>query len=137
MKHSGFGRLRACLMHYDIGCEFCRKFWQRAEANTHLTYNQKLKIYFAIGEFHVHGHKEECYVRYSSLYKRLAGINSGEILESLWSGMNLVFPATRSMTAAHRGEVIDDHMNHSNKQKLEKIGKLALQSCYNVCPSSF
>lgn len=46
----------------------------------------------------------------------------GEILETLWSVLNESSRSTRGATLAHRGEILDDHMNHSNWKKVVGIG---------------
>ena len=45
----------------------------------------------------------------------------GEILESLWAQLNDVSRSTRTSTLAHRSEVLDDHMNYSNWNKMVNI----------------
>jgi hypothetical protein len=80
----------------------------------------------AIGLFHVHAHKEECLYRFASSFIPKAGIVAGEILESLWSKLNLITSATRTATLAHRAEVIDDHASNSNHKKTLGMGTLAL-----------
>lgn len=115
--------LEYCVCAYDIGCQFgCYHTWRMVQ-NSHLSYPDKLKLLFAIGELHVHGHREDCYQRFSLLYKRFVGTVAGEILESLWSRLSRMFPSAMSMTAAHRIEVYDDHMNDSNVLKLLSLGK--------------
>ena len=102
----------------------------------------QLKINRAIGLFHVHGHKEECLYRFASSFIPGAGVVAGEILESLWSRLNLITTATRTATVAHRAEVIDEHASDSNHKKMLGIGKLCIQfadlySCHSVrssCP---
>ncbi|KIL56276.1 hypothetical protein M378DRAFT_40062, partial [Amanita muscaria Koide BX008] len=42
----------------------------------------------AIGLFHVHAHKDECFFRYATSFIPGAGVVAGEILESLWSSLN-------------------------------------------------
>lgn len=46
----------------------------------------------------------------------------GEILETLWAPLNHISGSTRSMTAAHRREVLDSHLNDNNWKKLVRIG---------------
>jgi hypothetical protein len=85
-----------------------------------------LEIDRAIGLFHVHCHKEECFHRFASSFIPGAAVVAGEILESLWSRLNLITTATRTATLAHRAEVIDDHVSDSNHKKAVGMGKLAL-----------
>jgi hypothetical protein len=77
----------------------------------------------AIGMFHVHGHKNQCFYRYSPHFIPKIGIVAGEILESLWSTLNAISPATRTATLAHRAEIIDDHTSDSNHKKALGIGE--------------
>ena len=58
-----------------------------------------------------------------------AGHIDGEIMETfkLWSGMNKVSGAARSMTKAHRQETLDDYMRDANWKKMVGIGKFFLK----------
>jgi hypothetical protein len=78
-----------------------------------------------IGVWHVHGHIAECFPRYYPAFIPGTGDVDGEILETLWSHLNLISGSTRGMSAAHRREVLDDHMNDSNWKKLVGIGEPA------------
>ncbi|KAG1850364.1 hypothetical protein DFJ58DRAFT_842440 [Suillus subalutaceus] len=46
-----------------------------------------------------------------------AGQVDGEILETLWAPFNKISPTTRSMSQAHRQEILDDHMWNLNWEK--------------------
>ncbi|KAI1785798.1 hypothetical protein LXA43DRAFT_1065564 [Ganoderma leucocontextum] len=71
-----------------------------------------------ISQFHVHGHRHECYSRYSPNFVFGAGWQLSEVIESLWSAPNKISDSIRGMTIDHRQEVIDDHFNDSNWNKL-------------------
>ena len=45
----------------------------------------------------------------------------GEILESLWAQLNDISQSTHTATLTHRAEVLDDHMNDSNWNKMVNI----------------
>lgn len=64
---------------YDIMCQYFQHLFDRI---SHLL-PPDLDIDPAIGLFHVHGHKEECFYRFASSFIPGAGIVAGEILESL------------------------------------------------------
>jgi hypothetical protein len=114
------------LLIYDIVCQYYKYLGERIG---HLL-PIGLDIDRAIGLFHVHGHKEECLYRFSSSFIPGAGIVAGEILESLWSQLNLITKATRTATLAHRAEVIDEHAADSNHKKSLGIGeRTPSQSC--------
>jgi hypothetical protein len=78
----------------------------------------------AIGLFHVHGHKEQCFFRYATSFIPGAAVTAGEILEMLWASLNTITPTVRTATLAHRAEVIDDHATDSNHKKMLNIGML-------------
>jgi len=42
----------------------------------------------------------------------------GEILETLWSGLDEVSGLTQAMSIAHHQEVLDEYMNYSNWTKI-------------------
>jgi hypothetical protein len=107
------------LLIYDIACQYFVHFHDRIG---HLL-PAGLEVDRAIGLFHVHGHKKECFYRFASSFIPGAGIVAGEILESLWAGLNTITPSTRTATHAHRAEVIDDHASDSNHKKALGMGK--------------
>lgn len=106
------------LFIYDLACQYWIYLLERIG---HLL-PPGLDIDRALGLFHVHDHKEECFFRFASSFIPGAGIVAGEILESLWSGLNRITPATRTATLAHRAEVIDDHASDSNHKKALGMG---------------
>ncbi|KAG1821442.1 hypothetical protein DFJ58DRAFT_849975 [Suillus subalutaceus] len=65
--------------------------------------------------------------RYSLNFIQGAGQVDGEILETLWAPFNKISPTARSMSQAHRQEVLDDHMCDSNWKKLVGIMKTLLK----------
>ena len=46
----------------------------------------------------------------------------------LWSVLNETSQSAKSSTLAHRSEILDDHMNHSNWKKLIGMGMFILPS---------
>ncbi|KIM35088.1 hypothetical protein M413DRAFT_48291, partial [Hebeloma cylindrosporum] len=124
-KNVDFGILKAILttgvdpeqglmLMYDIVCQYIIHILKRIGA--HLP--NGLEIDRAISMFHVHAHKEQCFFRYAPSLIPGAGVTAGEILESLWSGLNGISPSTRTATLPHRAEVLDDHACDSNHKKL-------------------
>jgi hypothetical protein len=110
------------MLIYDIACQYFVHFQERIG---HLL-PAGLEIDKAIGLFHVHGHKDECFYRYAPSFIPKTGVVAGEILESLWAGLNSITPTMRTATLAHRAEVIDDHANNSNYLKILGI-------CKSIC----
>lgn len=102
------------LLIYDIVCQYIVHFLQRV--GIHLP--EGLQVDAAIGLFHVHAHKDDCFFRFAPTFIPGTGIVAGEILESLWSSLNSISPSARTATLAHRAEIIDDHASDSNHKKM-------------------
>src|SRR3981189_766087 len=102
------------MLIYDIVCQYIIHIMERIGA--HLPAG--LTIDRAIGLFHVHGHKDECFFRYAPTFIPGSGIVAGEILESLWSSLNSISPTVRTATLPHRAEMLDDHASDSNHKKM-------------------
>lgn len=105
---------QGAMLLYDIICQYLIYLWRRL--GKHLDPN--LKIEAAIGMFHVHAHKDQCFFRYAPSFIPGAGCVCGEILESLWSALNSISPTARTATLAHRAEMLDDHISDSNHNKM-------------------
>jgi len=68
---------------YDINCQYSKNLYQRIEGNGFMSLPPELKIQPGIGIWHVHGHKLECFVRYSPNFIPGVGNVDGEIMETL------------------------------------------------------
>ncbi|KAF5319975.1 hypothetical protein D9611_011068 [Ephemerocybe angulata] len=121
LKLTNAKALPKSMLAYDINCQYCINFWTRISRSPKLQSGipKDLVLHFLIGLFHVHGHKEECLHRFAPTYYPGAGVNSGEILESLWSTLNGAANMTRNMTRAHRSEMLDACMMDNNWRKLQ------------------
>ena len=106
---------------YDVMCQYHIHLWERIKQNPFLSFPQKVELLMAIGLFHVHGHQDSCLFRFATSFIPGAGMVDGEILESLWAQLNDISRSTRTSTLAHRTEVLDDHMNYSNWNKMVNI----------------
>ncbi|KIM35993.1 hypothetical protein M413DRAFT_47570, partial [Hebeloma cylindrosporum] len=112
------------LLYYDIYCQWSVHWPDRLAANSFLTLPPGIDVDGGIGLFHVHGHREQCLHRYATYFIPGAAVVDGEVLERLWSVLNLVSRSTRTATLAQRAEILDDHMNDNNWKKL--IGIVAV-----------
>ena len=110
---------QGAMLIYDIACQY---FVHLQDRIGHLL-PAGLSLDRAIGLFHVHGHKEECFFRYATSFIPHAGVTVGEILEMLWSSLNSITPTVQTATLANRAETIDDHATDSNHKKMINIGK--------------
>ncbi|KAI6026681.1 hypothetical protein BKA83DRAFT_4124303 [Pisolithus microcarpus] len=109
------------LCFYDINCAYMKNLQRRVDSSDFLHIQPALKITAGIGMWHVHGHKKECYARYSPLFIKGSGWVDGEIIETLWSTLNVVSASTRGMTSPHRQELLDFQMNDSNFMKMIRM----------------
>jgi Kyakuja-Dileera-Zisupton transposase len=117
------GGLRESLLIYDVYCQYGVHFEDRIqEVPEYLYRDPDMKIFGAIGKFHLADHVDSCFSKWSLNFMKGAGHIDGEIMETLWSGMNKVSAAARSMTKAHRQETLDDYMRDSNWKKTVGIG---------------
>ena len=105
IRSTGVDPDQGLMLYYDIICQY----WIYLNERIGHLLPSDLEIDQAIGLFHVHAHKEECFHRFASSFIPGSGIVAGEILESLWSRLNSIATATQTLTLAHRAEVIDDH----------------------------
>lgn len=112
---------------YDVMCQWHKRLAERIEASASLKrcfqFHPNFSIVKGIGLFHVHGHQEQCFARYAPNFIPGIGQTEGEIIETLWSIINDVSRGCRGMTAAHRQEMLDDHMNDSNWMKMIRMCK--------------
>ncbi|KAH6879701.1 hypothetical protein BKA70DRAFT_1447738 [Coprinopsis sp. MPI-PUGE-AT-0042] len=103
---------------YDIACHYCVNLLDRVEHGEYLYLPELLEIVFGIGQFHVHGHQERCFARFSPMFIEGLGRVAGEILESDWSIINPVGLLCIAMTYARRMEVLDSKMLDLNWKKM-------------------
>lgn len=109
--------------YYDVNCNFWLHFLERCLDNEFLKVPENLEFFRGIGLFHVHGHQNECYPRFAPSFIPGAGLLEGEIIETLWVGLNEICPTTRNQSKGARQETLDVHMNDSNWKKLVRIGR--------------
>jgi len=82
-----------------------------------------LQAYSSCREIPSGAHIKECFYKYSLNFVEGSGQIDGEIMETLWSIMNKVSGITRSMSWAHRQEMLDDYMEDGNFKKLVRSGE--------------
>ena len=111
-----------CIFVYDINCQYIINLRARIEAGEFLKIRDDLYFIPGIGLFHVHGHQVVCYPHFAPTFIDGAGQADGEILETLWAVLNEAARSTRTMTLAHRAEVLDAHAVDSNWKKMINMG---------------
>ncbi|KAI9443894.1 hypothetical protein H4582DRAFT_2071441 [Lactarius indigo] len=115
------GDIPVALVMYDIMCQYGVHFKERVENSPELSLSSSLQLRTGIGLFHIHGHQDSCLPRFSPSYIPGAKQVDGEIIETLWAPLNNISRSIRGMSLAHRQEVLDAHMNHSNWKKMVRI----------------
>jgi Kyakuja-Dileera-Zisupton transposase len=112
------------LVIYDVMCQYFVNFEERVrDVSDHLWLDPDVKLFGAVGKFHLSDHVDSCFCQWTLNFMKGSGHIDGEIMETLWSGMNKVSGAARSMSKAHRQETLDDYMRDSNWKKTVGIGK--------------
>ena len=116
--------LREVLLIYDVNCQYLVHFDERLDdVAEYLSRDTDMKLFGAIGKFHLADHVDSCFSKWTLNFMKGSGHIDGEIMETLWSGMNKVSGAARSMSKAHRQETLDDYMRDANWKKTVGISK--------------
>ena len=110
---------------YDVNCQYNKNLLRRIANNQFISLPPDLKIVPGIGIWHVHGHQTQCFARYAPNFIPGAGNVDGEIMETLWSSLNIISPSTRGMVTPHRQEMLDFQMNDSNFVKMIRMRESA------------
>ncbi|KAI6141855.1 hypothetical protein BKA82DRAFT_115854, partial [Pisolithus tinctorius] len=103
---------------YDINCQYSKNLACQLEENRYLSLPSGLQIQPSIGLWHVHGHQTECFARYAPNFILGASQVDGEIMETLWSSLNIISPSAWGMATAHHQVLLDFQMNDSNFLKM-------------------
>lgn len=116
------------LFSYDIVCKWSINFWNRLIVGSKLNWHDPLKenitCQFLVPKFHLGSHREECADHFSFNYAEGVGRMHGELVETIWAGLNWLQYSTREMSAGHRREVITEAMNYWNWGKVIRTGRL-------------
>ena len=103
---------------YDINCQYSKHMTQRLKANNFISLPDGLQIQPDISLWHVHGHKAKCFPQYAPNFIPGASRVNREIMETLWSSLNVISPSAQGMATPHRQELLDFQMNDSNFLKM-------------------
>ena len=117
------GHEQQVINFYDINCQYSKNLYPQINRNQFISLPPGLKIQPGIGIWHVHGHQTQCFVRYAPNFIPDTGNVDGEIMETLWSSLNIISPSTWGMVAPHRQEILDFQMNDSNFLKMVHMHK--------------
>ena len=118
-----FPRCQAALIIYDICCQWFKYFRECVSESEWLEMWDRIVITPAVGKWHLAAHIRECFAKFSLNFIEGSAQVDGEIMETLWSGLDLIAGLMQVMSISHRQEVLDDYMNDSNWKKLLRIRK--------------
>ena len=108
-------RLQEGLVIYDVMCQYSVHFNDCIQkASEYLQLDPEIEILGAIGKFHLVDHIDSCFAKWMLNFMKGAGHIDGEIMETLWSGMNRISGSARSMSKANQQETLDDYMRDAN-----------------------
>ncbi|KAF8206629.1 hypothetical protein K438DRAFT_1756006 [Mycena galopus ATCC 62051] len=110
--------IKEFLLIYDVSCQWVIHWISRFMDGKYLFFPKDVVLTPAVGKFHLGAHILACFWEFSLNFIEGTGQVDGEILETLWASLDKVVGSTRSMSRAHRQEVLDDYMNDSNWKKL-------------------
>ena len=96
---------------YDINRQYSKNLAHWLKGNNFVSLPDSLQIQPSIGLWHVHGHKAECFSQYAPNFIPGASQVDGEIMETLWSSLNVVSPSARGMATPHQQELLDFQIN--------------------------
>ncbi|KAG1888829.1 hypothetical protein F4604DRAFT_1915889 [Suillus subluteus] len=122
LKHNANG-IRHALTFYNVNCQYHKHLKDHIADSVFLDIQPELEIIPVIGLWHVHGHQDNCYVRYASNFIQGAARIDGEIMETLWAPLNIISPSARGMGTPHRKECLDYQMNDCNFMKMIQMSK--------------
>jgi hypothetical protein len=119
LKQTNMDPEQGTMLIYNIACQY---FVHLQDQIRHLL-PAGLTLDRAIGMFHIHRHKEECFFQYATSFIPGTGVTIGEILEMLWSSLNSITPTVCMALLGNHAETIDDHATDSNHKKMLSVGE--------------
>ncbi|KIO15400.1 hypothetical protein M407DRAFT_87152, partial [Tulasnella calospora MUT 4182] len=120
--------LRYFVVTYDIACKYGVNFKKRCcdpSCSFVLipTAEGEMYIAFCVNKFHQESHDDNCGAKNSLNYTKYVGRTCGEGVETIWAKLNWLRSSTREMNPGMRIEVLSEHFNDWNWQKVLGIGK--------------
>ena len=110
--------LQEALVIYDVMCQYLVHFKDCIhKVSEYLSLDPEMKLFGAIEKFHLADHVDSCFATWTLNFMKGAGHIDGEIMKTLWSEMNKVSGAARSMSKEHWQETLDDYMRNADWKK--------------------
>ena len=109
-------------LFYDINCSYMQRLYEQVSSNALLGFPTDVEIVPGIGIWHVHGHQPQCFPRFVPLFIPGVGWVDREIIETLWSILNIISASTCTMSTPHCQELLNFQMNDLNFMKMILMG---------------
>ena len=116
--HHNTKDIERIVLFYDVVCKYSVSLLDRFRASPELNMPKFKELNFGVGVWHIYAHINRCFPRFSPNFIKGVGVVDGEILETLWSNLNLISGSCRTMSLANRAETLNSHMNDSNWKKM-------------------
>ncbi|KAG9125670.1 hypothetical protein FRC07_006686 [Ceratobasidium sp. 392] len=108
---------------YDIWCQWYKNLLDRAKSlPPGLKFPEWLDLVGGIPKFHLMGHKQACYDRFSLNYMQYVGRIEGEGCERAWAYLNETAGSTSEMSPGFRHDTINYLMADWNYTKMIGMG---------------
>jgi hypothetical protein len=117
---------------YDVWCHWIANFRRRAEnLPPSIALPQNFDLIGAIPKFHLPGHDQSCYVRWSLDHTQYVGRMEGEGPERVWSHVNQHSGSTSEQGPGVRTDTINNLAYEWNYEKMIRMGKYILIAVQN------
>ena len=127
--HYKMNSIQRCVLFYDLVCKYRVYLRRRFKESKGLDFPEFEEWMEGVGMWHIYSHISTCYPRFTPLYIPRIGMVDGEVIETLWSRLNLISPSCRTMSLSNRAETLNSHMNDSNWKKNIEMGNISLRFC--------
>lgn len=110
-------------LHYDIMCHYEKNMWSRWETLPVPLFRDDFDTFIsAVPKFHLAGHTDQCFVRYSLNHTPGVGRLDGEGGERCWANLNLAARSTSEKGPGARIDTLCQIMDYWNWLKTVDIG---------------
>ncbi|KAJ7679874.1 hypothetical protein B0H14DRAFT_3681713 [Mycena olivaceomarginata] len=109
---------------YDIMCAFFKTL-SRSSLGANVT---ALRLHGVVPAFHGHAHNRTCQIGWHPLYVDGVGCEDFEECERTFSKSNNLASITRTQTAFHRQQTIDEHFQYHDQDKHAASGNFIYQN---------
>ncbi|KAG2049425.1 hypothetical protein BDR06DRAFT_975188 [Suillus hirtellus] len=103
--------LETALTFYDVNYQYNKYLLHQVKESPYLAIPFGMEIILGIGLWYVHGHQDQCHMRYTLNFIMEEARINGEIMEMLWAPLNIIYPSCQEWheqeTAANASQAED------------------------------